>query len=165
MVERNMVINMKFIETIKKHFTQNKDERVINQITLENLRNLRGVSLFIVVFEIISIALYSLSSGRNLRVIAQVMFCVIGCIIISFVSARMLRKNKKGEQISSRLVIATIIALYAIMTVWSIWIDVNHYINGEQMLTYYVVQFCFSIFLFIPSYVGLAMLTIGFGAF
>lgn len=155
------------IRYLAKMFRTVPDPRITDAINLRNIKNIYVFSSIACIFDTFSLVLFAMTkqdSPRFRQVFFNVSCCIFACIIVILLSRAMLRKYKKGGSISAFRAAALVIIFYIVLSVWSISVDTEHYLAGEQMLTFYIVQFCFVCFVVMPPRTGSIMIALSFAA-
>lgn len=154
--------------TFNKLFSNIGDRRLVDAINLRNLRSAHIFSVLVVIFDTVSLALF-VATNRNepgfLRTFFNVVLCIVCCAAVAALSMMMLKENEKTGEISDFGTNAIITFFYIVMSAWGISVDVGHYVAGEQMLTYYIVQFCFICFIVMRPRLGALLIALSFSAF
>ena len=154
--------------TLTTLFADIKDRRVIDAVNLRNLRSTHIFSALVCLFDSVSLALYMATNGHNpnyFKTIINVALCIVCCAVVAVISVMLLRKYRQTGAISNFSANALISVFYIVMSVWSILVDVAHYAAGEQMLTYYIVQFCFVCFVVMRPKLGALLIAVSYAAF
>lgn len=145
------------MKLIKRLFRNATDQRVIDAISIRNMRNIFMFSLIICVFDAISLMLYSIThwdASDFWQTFIHVSCCIAGCGIVAFLSRRFIRKYEKEGTISSSQAHLLVMFFYVVVSGWSIIVDISHYMAGDQMLTFYIAQFCFVCFVVMRPKIG-----------
>ncbi len=103
-------------------------------------------SLVVCIVEALSLILYvafDRDMPQFMNTLVSVGFCVVTCGIVAVLSQMIIRKYKREGIISNRQTNALLLFFYVLMSAWSIFVDTIHYSAGNQMLTFFIVQFCF----------------------
>lgn len=146
---------------ILKHlFYTEKDPKVANLIDNTNMETLHSIAVVAIVAEIISLGIFILAKGSAPSSpgfktgVISVSFAIVLISLISLFTKKLYVNYRKTGKISHAKSTALIIVFYTILSIWGIYVDIKHYILGEQMLTFYIVQFCFLNFLMIVPKIG-----------
>jgi len=128
------------IDGIKKCLFPKVDREVLKNIDEESISSIYLLSLIVVIFELITIVFFLISGkpfDHAARVgIGSVLFCTAVCLSGRIVSGIMLKR----EQVSHLVVMAFKICYFLIMSIWAIWVSYRHYINGQQLFTFFTVE-------------------------
>ncbi len=130
----------------------------------ENMFVLRIVSLIVTVLEgwLLAATLLFIRVPEVLRWNAiSLGFCSLVSGVTWFVTRHYLRTGQTGLTIPK----IVIVAYYILLVLWSMNVSYRNYRGGFQMLTFYVVQFCFASFTIFPPLLSLALYTLTFGFF
>lgn len=162
---------MKLLTSIKEYldtlYTNTDDQRIIDSINIRNIRNVYVFSLVAGVLDVVTLVLFVLMNRDNPRFLPTVInvgCCVAACVIALWLSGGMLRKARKTRTISSRNANILVSLFYMAMSAWGIGVDLEHYALGEQMLTFYIVQFCFVCFVVMRPRMGSLLIALSFSA-
>lgn len=150
-------IGIAFDKYIGRMFQNASDSRVVSSIDVRNMRNVFVLSAITGVFDTVTLILFSAmnwSRPNFLRVFLSVCWCVTACVVVAFLSRELIKKYERDGTISNVNTNLLVMVFYVVLSVWSILVDVSHYSEGEQMLTYYIVQFCFVCFVAMRPRVG-----------
>lgn len=142
------------------------DQKLVTALDRQSMRSISNVSLAASISETISIIVFVIKNGFRLDSDKlPIFYSVVFCAVFSFAGflvSRIMMKNKKLSHISSLIFK---ISFYAIYSIWGIYSDMRHYVVGDQMLTFYIIQLlmvCFiqfepliSIILVTAAYTGL----------
>ena len=107
------------------------------EIDGQSLRSIRIVSLFVFLFEVVTIVLFFISNINGLNhdsmvSLISVCYCIILCAAAYYLSNRMLQSRDLPH---SRFFIFKI-AFFILFTVWAAFVDYRHYKHDDQMLTF-----------------------------
>ena len=160
---------MHFIEkNIGKWFEDTSDVKILTAINIDNVRNLYRFSTIAAFIEATSLLLFTLmnrGAPHFQQTFLRVMCCIVMCVTVSITSKRMNIKYKKTGAHSCDMAAALPAVFYLLLSLWAIYVDVDHYRNGEQMLTYYIVQFCFLCFTALKPKIGSFVISLSFLSF
>ncbi|SEH50614.1 MULTISPECIES: GGDEF domain-containing protein [Atopobiaceae] len=125
----------------------------ISRINVRNLRTMAGIVLAI---EVVTLAI-ALGMRDTLNV-APAGFYSVGIMIVMsaidlFAAGRVLRPKRINATAASVLLVAT----FLLASAWGINVSLRHYMTGDQMLTFYTVQFCFACFISSPPVISLLL--------
>lgn len=152
----------------KKLFSNVGDRRLIDAVNLRNLRSAHIFSALVVIFDTVSLALFVVTNRNEpnfLRTFINVVLCIVCCAAVAALSRLMLNDYKKKGAVSNLGANALITFFYIVMSAWGISVDVGHYAAGEQMLTYYIVQFCFICFIVMRPKLGALLIALSYSCF
>ncbi len=152
---------------IKNLFASASDRRIVDAINIRNLRNIFIFSAIACLFDAVTLALFSvvrLNDPNFRHTFQNVAYCVVACALVIFLSKAMIRKYEKEGNISNTLANALASFFYALMSAWGIMVDTAHYSAGEQMLTFYIVQFCFLCFVVMHRKLGSVLIVLSFSS-
>lgn len=155
------------INYIGRLFVSPSDRRIIDSINVRNIRSVYTFSVLTGIFDAVSLVLFSVTNRNNpgfLRTFFNVGFCVVTCVAIAVLSKVIIRKHEKCGTISNIKANALVTIFYMLLSAWGILVDVEHYEAGEQMLTFYIVQFCFVCFVDMLPKIGSIIIALSFSA-
>ncbi len=145
-----------------------KEPRVEKMIDLENLRSLAAATMIVAVADLLFL-LFSLlipfGEGSTSAHPISLLCCAFACFTVSLLIRRYLKKTESAQKTNSRFGLAVLAALYLFMSVLSAATDMRRYQSGEQMLFFYIVQFCFLLFSSVKPQHGALLVTLSFGWF
>lgn len=153
------------LERIKKIFKKTRDGRLIDAINIRNTRNLYIFSILVCIFDAISLILFTAANWTApdfWKTFFSVSFCVFACAVVATLSKKMIQKYEKEGFISNIKASVLVIFFYAALSSWGVWVDATHYIEGNQMITFYIVQFCFVCFVVMPPKTGSLLIALSF---
>lgn len=142
-------------------FKKEYDPRIIDAINIENLRSENRFSRIIIILESVSLALYVIFNMNNERLWSSFLnasCCIVACVIVVAISGRYISKYDRSGVISDKEVSALTYFFYVLLSLWGVFVDVAHYEAGEQMFTFYIVQFCFICFVLMKPGIGSALI-------
>lgn len=131
---------------LKKIFQTKSDQRIIDATNIRNVRNMFVFASVVCIVEAISLILYVIfnSNAPEFRkTLLSVSYCVTVCGIVAVLSRVIIRKYDRESIISNIQANVLVTFFYGLMSAWSIYVDIAHYGAGNQMLTFFIVQFCF----------------------
>ena len=151
---------MKQIRRFLRYMNPVIEQRVKRDIDNQSLRNIWMISLIVLVFEALTVALYLAghigSLNRNsLTVMVRVGYCLVLCIAAFLLSGKMIR----NKDLPHRHFFIFKIAFYILFTVWAMFVDYGHYKAGDQLLTYYTVNLVMICFVNFRPWIGAILVT------
>ncbi|MDD2956341.1 MAG: diguanylate cyclase [Oscillospiraceae bacterium] len=155
------------MQSIKKLFQTASDPRMTDAINIRNIRNVYAFSLVVCIVEAVPLLLYVMFSRNSpgfLRTLLSVSYCVAACGTVAVLSRMIVRKYNREGVISNLRSNALVTFFYLIMSAWSVLVDAAHYGDGNQMMTFYIVQFCFISFVVIRPRIGSVLIALAFSA-
>ncbi len=153
---------------ILRWFETAKDKRTIDAISIENITTLNRFTLFIFSIELLTLVTYIWGNWQTERfwnTIINVSVCIVTCAIVAIWTNKICVKYQETREISKTLSNGLVVVFYLVLSLWSIWVDGVHYKFGEQMLTFYIVQFVFFCFLVIVPKMGAVLVGVIFALF
>ncbi|MCI2056128.1 MAG: GGDEF domain-containing protein [Oscillibacter sp.] len=154
-----------FHEYVGRLLKNTSDRRIADAINMRNIRNVYVFSALAGIFDAVSLILYSAKNFDN--PIFWRTFFNVSCYVAIFVtftvlSRAMMRKYEKDGKLSNIRVNLLLTIFYILLSAWGIGVDVMHYKAGEQMLTFYIVQFCFVCFVVMLPKLGGTLIALSF---
>ena len=156
-----------FCNQIKRVFQNITDQRVVDLINIRNIRNVYTFSVIVCVFDVISLILFTVMNRARpgvWQIFLNVSCCIVACGVVAFLSRGMIRKYNQDGIISNCKSNALVTSFYVLLSAWGILVDTPHYSAGEQMLTFYIVQFCFVCFVVMRPAIGCVLITLSFSS-
>lgn len=150
---------------IGRHLKCASDGRVIQFIDIENMRNLHRFSIIVLIIETVSLTAFvfvNFTTVQALRTFFNVSFCIAVCAIAAIISKKVVAVYEEKGTISHVKTNAIVAIFYLLMSFWGAFVDIAHYLKGEQMLTFYIVQFCFICFVVITPRISCILITLSF---
>ena len=148
-------------------FQNTHDQKILDAINIRNIHNVSAFAVIVCVFDTLSLVLFAATKQgepRFWQTVFNVGCCVIVCVLVIILSRASIRRFEKDGVISNWKTNALVAILYIALSAWGIMVDSEHYMAGEQMLTFYIVQFCFVSFVVMPVKAGSAMIALAFSA-
>lgn len=130
---------------VSRLFPYAADVKVLQSISMENVHNLYRFSLIVSVLEVVALISYLISNWGSpdyLQTVLRVACCILMCLSVALISRRINLRFEKTGCVSHAGTEALGVVFYLLLSLWAIIIDAEHYAAGEQMLTFYIVQFC-----------------------
>ena len=152
-------------KSVGRWFHHSSDPKVIDLISIENARNLYRFSLIITMIEIVSVLSFTIMNHDIVTYLHQLFnvgCCIVACMIVALMSKKILIQYKKTGIISSKKLNFIVMIFYVLLSVWGTYVDVWHYQKNEQMLTFYIVQFCFLCFIVMLPKAGCVLVVLSF---
>lgn len=148
---------MKIINRLKSYLSPAVTQQIQENIDWESMRNIYHVSIFVFLFEVVSLAVFALSravwtKGTIISVLS-VLFCICTCLIGALVSRQILTE----QRVNHNTVVVFKVAFFSAVSMWSIYADYRHYLAGEQMLTFITVQMIMVCFMLFRPMMGLIL--------
>lgn len=159
-------------EKLKKYYTSfinlfktSDNFKIEEKINLNNLRILRNSTPLLVVIELLfflfSSTLINESSDTFFRPV-YALISAIGSVAVFFVSSYLLANQRKTNQLNNSLTSTLVLLFYLFISFISIYSDIGRYRLEEQMMFFFVVQFCFLFFIIERPLLVLVVVTISF---
>lgn len=137
------------IKDMKKLLYCSTDRRIVDSINIRNMHNMFVFSLIAGIMDILSLILFTVMNRDKPgfgHTFINVSCCILACAIAAILSNSVIRKYRRNTTISNTKTNLLVAFFYAAISSWSIVVDIAHYSVGEQMITFYIVQFCFLCF-------------------
>ncbi len=148
-------------KTLKHLFKSTSDKKVQTEIAVENTRILKKLSFAIFIIEMLSLLAYIPGNWQRpkfMLTVFNVSYCIITCLAIYLVSSKIMKRYEQTEMISILKSKIALILFYLVLSIWGTTVDIEHYLAGEQMLTFYIVQFSFLCFIVVRPKIGATMI-------
>lgn len=131
---------------------------MITSIDRQSMRSIRNASLAACILEALFILVFMTLAGwkfegSNLISFYSMGFCAVFSLIV-FLLSRIMMKNK-GLPHWQALTVKTL--FYAVYTIWAIHVDIRHYMDGDQMVTFFTVQLLAACFIMIKPYISIIL--------
>lgn len=152
---------------IKQMFSSVSDRKIVDSINIRNIRNVYTFSVIACVLDAITLIPFSVMNWGQpafFHTFFHVSYCVIACAAVAILAKRAIRKYEQENTISNLQSNVLIAFFYILLSVWGILVDAAHYGAGEQMLTFYIVQFCFVCFVAMRPRIGSVLIALSFAA-
>jgi diguanylate cyclase (GGDEF)-like protein len=130
-----------------------------------NLSSIRRMGAFVIVLEVVTlIYVLTTSSGQIQSRFASSLSVamIIGLCAVSICVVIWLQRRKNFSVLAANVLLVTI---FVLATAWGIWASYRHYVVGEQILTFYIVQLCFICFILTTPLQAVLMYGGAFGTF
>ncbi len=155
------------LESIKQDFSNlvelfqaEKNPWVRSEIDRNNIRIMHFISIFVAIMEgvtlIFLLANYKIYSRESLITSTfSLSYSTIICVIVAI-----LTRKKNQKQISHNRATAILVFFFLALSSWGIFVDAWHFAREKQMLTFYIVLFCFVCFVVIQPLIGLTLVAV-----
>lgn len=153
--------HLRMKETIRHLLLPPVSETVRRTIVRNNLESLRQISIGTAVVESIILLLFSLHHLQDLtkypKSVISVGFCIIASI---YVAVHLTRVQRSKEVIEGplRRESCILILYFIVMAFWGMAASYRHYMEGEQMLTFFIVEIVFICFVAIKPLLGAVLI-------
>lgn len=168
MRRRSVPMNKKesvFRRQLNRIFKTPQDQKLIDAINIRNIRNIHTFSAVACVFDAANLALFSAMNWKRpdfWQTFINVFCCIAACVLIVILSKMMMQRYEKDGVISNRRANIVVTLFYIALSAWGILVDTAHYADGEQMLTFYIVQFCFVCFVVMEPRIGIVLISLSY---
>ena len=130
-----------------------------------NLASIRLMGSFVIALETITLAYVLLVPEGQIQSRTASAMSVGLILLLCIVSIWIAHVLKRGEKTSVLAADALLVAIFVLATAWGIFASYRHYVVGEQIVTFYVVQLCFICFLLTKPLQSVIMYGGAFGTF
>ena len=130
-----------------------------------NLASIRLMGSFVIALETITLAYVLLVPEGQIQSRTASAMSVALILALCIVSIGIAHVLKRGEKTSVLAADALLVAIFVLATAWGIFASYRHYVVGEQIVTFYVVQLCFICFLLTKPLQSVIMYGGAFGTF
>ncbi len=149
---------MKFLKRFIEYMNPSVDPKVKKDIDRQSLRSIYVISLIVLIFEIMTLAVFLMRNithldHNSLVSLVSVCFCILLCAAGCFLSGRMMQR----KDLSHRNFFLFKATFFVLFTVWAIFVDYRHYKAGDQMLTYYTVNLVMVCFIIFRPWIGMIL--------
>ena len=126
----------------------------------QSMRSISNVSLAACLFETISITVFVIRNGFRLDGDKlSILYSVIFCAVFSFFGFLVSRKMMKNRNLSHISSLIFKIFFYTVYTIWGIYSDMRHYVVGDQMLTFFIIQMLMVCFIQFEPLISIVLVT------
>ncbi len=149
----------------KSWFFPSTNAEIEREIDGNNLKNVFYLCLVVSVIQLCSLIVYFIVNfaknrgAGNLDSVVNVSLSIVICVIAS-VTARIIIKKQEAKPLPRGVTIAFLSAVIIILTLWGYIVSIRHYINSQQMLTFYTVELCIMLFVKLRPIVSISLFTI-----
>ena len=152
-----MALN-KIGKIIWKYLFPSMNTEVRTALDRQSMRGICNVNLAACIFESLSIFIFLVMNNwridsNNIVVLYSVGFCAVFSLLVFLVSRKMM-KNKELSHFSS---LVFKIFFFVVYTLWAIHADMRHYVVGDQMLTFYIVQLLVTCFILLEPMISIVL--------
>lgn len=143
--------------------TSASDARV--DVANSNLRSIRLMGAFVIALETVALIYVLLVPEGQIQSRATSALSVALILVLCIVSIGIAHVLKRGEKTNVLAADALLVAIFVLATAWGIFASYRHYVVGEQIVTFYIVQLCFVCFLLTKPLQSVIMYGGAFGTF
>ena len=150
---------------IARWFEGTSDKKIVDAINIENTQSMYRFSVIVAVIETISMIMYGIANMGNPNLVMKLMhvaICVVVCLIVAAMSHKARTEYRRSGTVSNLRSTIMVNVFYIVLSVWGAYGDIEHYAAGEQMLTFYIVQFCFLCLIVMTPKIGIILISISF---
>jgi len=155
---------------IRNYLAPAMDQELTNTIDRQSTRNINHVCMATFVFETLTILVFMTIEGwriegwriegDSLVSLISVAFCAVFSLIGFLISRMMMRR----KDLPHRNYWLFKLAFYIVYTLWAIHVDMRHYSNGDQMLTFFTVQLMMVCFVMFRPWMSILLNLAAYGA-
>ena len=149
---------------IKDYFFPKIDKEVQRLMDRTSTKSVENISLVVVIFESITLVLFTLSrksfGQEEWTSFFSVLFCIVACLAAFFI-AKCLLKKEVFEHFS---VVILNTLYYLIMAFWAMWTSQRRYAMGEQILTFYAVEILLVCFIALKPWFSIIITMVTYAA-
>ena len=154
------MINNKERHTVWKYLFPDLNPDLTKIIDRQSMRSISNICRIVFVVETISILIFMTMEGwkfegDTLTSFLNVGFCAVLSLFVFFASNYMMKK----KDLAHWKYLVFKILFFGIYTLWGISVDMRHYMNGDQMLTFFTVQFLFACFMMFEPWISIIMVS------
>ena len=145
---------------IARWFEGTSDKKIVDAINIENTQSMYRFSVIVAVIETISMIMYGIANMGNPNLVMKLMhvaICVVVCLIVAAMSHKARTEYRRSGTVSNLRSTIMVNVFYIVLSVWGAYGDIEHYAAGEQMLTFYIVQFCFLCLIVMTPKIGIIL--------
>ena len=143
--------NSLFLDKIRKIFLSNRNREINFKLDLSNLTNIYFISLVVFIAKSVALIIYlvskyfSYNNGDTYLDFYIDLFCAVLCLVVCILSGAM-RKSEQYVKKHHRLINAFVGLLFVLFLIWGMFASELHYIRGQQIITFYIVELCVVMF-------------------
>ena len=149
---------MNLIRRFLGYIVPSVDPDISKQIDRMSMHNIHKISIIILAFESLSLAVFLFANARSFghnEIVTTicVTYCLLMCGLAVFFSKKMMEKKDltRSECITFK------VFFFVVFSLWAIFTDYRHYKVGEQMLTFYSVNLIMTCFIIFKPWIGLIL--------
>ncbi|MBE5889607.1 MAG: GGDEF domain-containing protein [Lachnospiraceae bacterium] len=141
----------------RKQLFPKVDKDVRRLMDETSTRQIKYISIIVVVFETLTLALFMLTRKNFGQEEWLSFYSVLSCILSSLIVHLCTRHILKNQATNHIQVAFLNVAYYLVMSVWSMWSSYFRYQNGEQIITFYAVEIMLVCFIAVKPWVGIVL--------
>lgn len=150
-----------FRKWLHKNIFPDVHESVRRSIALDNIHNLREISIGVILVESVILSLFILRNRHSLNLYLESILSVAFCILVSiYVAVHLTRLKRNPEKAAGPLVWENrlLILYFIVLSLWGMVASRRHYIEGSQMITFFIVELVITCFVAMPPKVSFPLL-------
>ena len=146
----------KILLQIKELFFPEVIPEVSSDLDRTNLRNIKTIAAVTFIFEFFGLVLTVVLAGlSDIKVYASIFYCIGICIIVFAFAHVSIKKQLNNHG----LITVTSVVISIVIIIWGMMVSYGHYIEGEQILTFYTVNIALMCFVILKPYIMTLILT------
>ena len=139
-----------------------KEDRVIDLIKKENVRIINRMAISVTFIELVILFVAFVSRNPRIYNKASLVSVAIG-FVVNLVMALVTQYLRKKD--SSAFIGVIGFVYYVILSYWGIMVSYRHYVKGEMIITFFIVQVGFACFVAIVPIIGMLIYPLSFVIF
>ncbi len=139
-------------------------KEVFREIIKSNVCNLQWIAAAVSILEMFILVLYTIRQADHLADELDSLFSVLFCIVLSIAVAVHLSKVTRSEELLEQKLYrerGVLIAYYTVLMIWGMAASYRHYVAGEQMITFFIVEVVFASFVSMEPMISFILLLTG----
>ena len=139
-------------------------KEVFREIIKSNVCNLQWIAAAVSILEMFILVLYTIRQADHLVDELDSLFSVLFCIVLSIAVAVHLSKVTRSEELLEQKLYrerGVLIAYYTVLMIWGMAASYRHYVAGEQMITFFIVEVVFASFVSLEPMISFILLLTG----
>ncbi|MDD6282671.1 MAG: GGDEF domain-containing protein [Oribacterium sp.] len=139
-------------------------KEVFREIIKSNVCNLQWIAAAVSILEVFILVLYMIRHADRLADELDSMLSVLFCIVLSIIVAVHLSKVTRSEELLEQKLYrerGVLIAYYTVLMIWGMAASYRHYVAGEQMITFFIVEVVFASFVSLEPMISFILLLTG----
>jgi diguanylate cyclase (GGDEF)-like protein len=142
------------------------DPRIRVDVARSNVRHIRLMAGFVIAVEALALTyvlfIANATPETRLTSIVSVLLIIAICVGAIMIANHLLEKS---EEVSPLAAGVFLMALFAAASAWGMAVSFRHYVQGGQIITFYIVQLCFVCFMLFRPTLALLMFGGSYGIF
>ena len=136
-------------------------QNVNNEIIRDNIYRLKKISAAVTAVEIVILTLFCIHYQAAVLSYWRSIVSAVICVLVSiYITVHMTRISRDDAYMNKHLIRenAIIIVYYSILVFWGMAASLRHYVSGEQMLTFFIVEIVFTCFVTMPPLASIVLI-------